>query len=99
MTEAMHIVGRVDGWRGQSALWRLMDTGLFIVEGQGTAELSRVAEYMESYRDVPCDFGDATLLALGERVKASKIITLDGHFYAYRVLGRSLDVAPGPSPT
>lgn len=54
---------------------------------------------MESYRDVPCDFGDATLLALGERVQASKIITLDGHFYAYRVLGRSIDVVPGPAPS
>lgn len=48
----------------------------------------RIDELMAKYADVPMDFGDASLVALCERLQVSRIATLDGDFAIYRLHGR-----------
>lgn len=51
-------------------------------------ELRRVAELMEKYRDVPMDFADATLVALGKGFGTGWGFTLDRGFSIYRLHGK-----------
>jgi hypothetical protein len=44
---------------------------------------------MERYRNVPMDFADATLIALGEELATDRVFTLDRRgFSTYRSGGR-----------
>jgi predicted nucleic acid-binding protein len=40
---------------------------------------------MERFRDQPCDYADATLLVASEVLGVTAVLTLDGHFFAYRL--------------
>jgi len=48
----------------------------------------RIDELMGKYADVPMDFGDASLVALCERLQTQRIATLDRDFVIYRLHGR-----------
>jgi uncharacterized protein len=68
----------------------------FIVRGGGAlvpqspASLSRAADLMEKYADVPMDFADATLVVLAEETGAREIFTLDARgFRTFRIRGKS----------
>jgi uncharacterized protein len=51
---------------------------------------------MVRYRDLPCDFADASLLYAAWRTKVRDIWTLDADFYVYRLPDRSrFTVIPG----
>lgn len=50
---------------------------------------------MERFRDIPCDYADATLLVAAEQTGTRRIFTFDKHFYAYRLSnGDHLEVIP-----
>ena len=51
-------------------------------------DLPRIADLMTKYADLPADFADASLIALAERLKLSRIATTDRDFTIYRTLGR-----------
>ena len=88
-TEAMHILYRESGWRGQEALWLLLQRDL-VVAPLEDADLNRARELMRQYRDVPMDFADATLVAIAERRDLREIFTLDRRgFSTYRLHGRT----------
>lgn len=92
-TEAMYLLGRAAGWRGQKALWRLALRGDLVVESP--AGHARIAHLMEKYADRPMDLADAALVALAEERGLTRIFTLDGDFHVYRVKGRRrFDVVP-----
>ena len=96
-TEALYLLGRSGGYSGQAALWEYRRAGVLRIAPLSEEDLGRAAEYMTRYQDAPCDFADASLLAVAEREDLKQIFTLDGHFYAYRLTdGSSLDVIPGP---
>jgi len=94
MTEAFYFLGRSSGYAGQAALWRLINLKVVLVAALADSDLESSESYMERFRDVPCDFADASLLALAERTGARRVITLDRHFYAYRIGDEFLDVSP-----
>jgi predicted nucleic acid-binding protein len=49
------------------------------------ARLTRCAELIERYKDVPVDFADATLVVLAEELGIGTVFTLDHRgFEAYR---------------
>jgi|SRR5579862_3788661 len=98
-TEAMYLLGRSAGAPGQNALWEYRNIQMLQVTDLATAELDRAREYMRKFQDVPCDFADATVLVLAERLGSKFVLTLDGHFNAYRVRGKALTLAPGPRST
>jgi len=67
----------------------ILRTGAILVP-QSLESLSRDAELMEKYKDVPMDFADATLVALAEETGISEIFTLDKKgFSIYRINGKN----------
>jgi len=87
-TEAMYLVGEGLGWRGQEALWRILLRGdLRIVETRPST-INRMERLMSKYRDVPMDLADASLVAVAEERRLTKVFTLDRDFRVYRLLGR-----------
>ena len=88
-TEAMYLLGDAGGWRGQEALWTLVDQGNLEVVLPDPDRLSRVRLLMEKFRDLPMDLADATLVVLAEQLSLRKIFTLDRRdFSTYRIHGR-----------
>jgi len=94
-TEAMHLVGRVGGWSGQKALWRLVSGKVLVIDSLSAAASDRTAGLMETYADRPMALADATLVALAEQRGLTRIFSLDSDFHVYRLEGnRSFDVVP-----
>lgn len=87
-TEAMYLLGRAGGIRGQRALWRLVQTGRLEVADLSSTALDRSAQLMDKYADLPMDLADATLVAFAEEHDHRRIFTLDSDFLVYRFRGR-----------
>ena len=97
LTEAFYLLAQSGGAKAQEDLWRLIRDGDVLVQEMGELGLVQIDFYMTQYQTVPCDFADATLLALCEQIGASVAFSLDGHFYTYRLdNGDYLNVIPGP---
>jgi len=63
--------------------------GAVILVPTSAESLARAVALMEKYRDLPMDFADATLVALGEEMGLDTILTLDRRgFGVYRLHGR-----------
>ena len=78
----------IDSRLGHAAMRRFIDTvatGDFQVESVNRDDLSRVTEVLNQYADARVDFVDATIVALAERLKVTRILTLDRrHFELFR---------------
>ncbi len=48
-------------------------------------DATRACQLMRTYADAPMDFADASLVVAAEAVNITRVLTLDGHFYAYRI--------------
>jgi uncharacterized protein len=59
-----------------------------VVDVQTTIDFPRIIEIMDKYEDLPADFADASLLALGERRGIDLIATFDSDFDIYRTKSR-----------
>jgi uncharacterized protein len=87
-TEAMYLLGRAGGIKGQRALWRLVQTNRLVVADLSRSAVERSARLMEQYADRPMDLADATLVAYAEERSHATIFTLDADFHIYRLRGR-----------
>lgn len=94
----MYLSSKAAGSLGEIAIWQLIESKLLIVQELDADGLEATRAYMTAYRDVPCDFADATILVLCERLDQQSVLTLDSDFYAYRVNGMPLNLIPGPLP-
>ena len=84
LTETLYLLHSIAGWAGQNAIWQFVaDSSLRISTLPPDAPL-RARAYMDRYRDLPCDYADATLLIAAEENDFRRILTIDRHFYAYR---------------
>jgi predicted nucleic acid-binding protein len=84
LAETLYLVG--PQWRGQKAALEFILRGAFQLVPSSHASLQRVAALMERYRNVPMDFADATLVALGEELDTDRVFTLDRRgFSTYRM--------------
>lgn len=92
----MYLVGRSGGFAGQERLWEAFGSGIFKTTELTDADLQNVQQYWKRFKDVPCDFADASLLAVAQRLQLKDILTLDRHFYAYRVEGEPLNLVIHP---
>lgn len=84
MTEAMYLVGII----GQEKLRKQIEAGVFRFYNAAQADALRVCILMRQYHDIPMDFADASLVVAAENLNLSLILTLDSHFYAYRIHGK-----------
>lgn len=87
-TEAMHLVGRSTGARGQDVLWGYLSDGLVELHTPAADEWRRVHALMRQYGDLPMDLADASLVAAAERLGVRRVFTVDRHFRAYRIDGK-----------
>ncbi len=87
LTETLHLVG--PRWQAQKQCLEFLLRGAFVLVPASHTSLLRVAALMEKYRDVPMDYADATLVALGEEIGCDAVFTLDRPgFSAYRLKSR-----------
>ena len=87
-TEAIYLLGRAGGIKGQQALWRLVHTDRLVVADLSPAAVARSAHLMARYADRPMDLADATLVAYAEEHGHRTVFTLDSDFRIYRLRGR-----------
>jgi predicted nucleic acid-binding protein len=87
-TEAMYLLARAGGIKGQRALWRLVQTDRLVVADLSESAVDRSARLMDQYADRPMDLADATLVAYAEEHGQRAIFTLDDDFHVYRFRGR-----------
>ena len=87
LTEATHLLGRIPG--GAAACVRFFVSGGALLVPTSVESLKRVGALMDKYADVPMDYADATLVALGEELGSSLIFTTDRtDFSIYRLKDR-----------
>ena len=65
-TEAMYLLGSAGGWKGQAALWKLLERGDLQLVALDEALQKRTQALMGKYRDTPMDLADASLVAAAE---------------------------------
>ncbi len=83
VTEACHFAART-GRSGAVVLDMLLDLGIPVVSIEQHG-LRTCARMMDRYANVPMDFADATLVALGEVFEIRSVLTLDRRgFSVYR---------------
>jgi uncharacterized protein len=93
LTEAMHLLHRAGGFRAQAVLWELRAARRLSLHDLSEAQTDRLSELMAQYRDIPMDFADASLLIAAETLGLRRVLTLDSHFYAFRLSdGSALEV-------
>ena len=87
LTETLYLVG--PRWDAQRVCFEFFARGAFLLVPSSQQSLRRVAALMEKYQDVPIDFADATLVALGEELDTTQVFTLDRRgFSVFRLKGR-----------
>src|SRR5207244_13554869 len=95
VTEASYLLDHSPGL--QVTLQRLLAGGRPRVEAPSSRERLRIAELLEKYSDQPMDYADATLVVLAERLRTTRIFTLDRRdFSVYRIGRKRFEmIAPG----
>ena len=87
LTEAMHLLG--DTWGAPAALCDMVADDALTLIPLEAADLARIKQLMDKYRDVPMDFADAALVRAAEREQLTRILTFDSHFAIYRLPRRA----------
>jgi predicted nucleic acid-binding protein len=92
LTEAFHFVEQPDE---RDYLWKFVLGGALEVAEVSLSDFVRMHRLMIEYADLPMDFADASLVVVGERLKLTRVFTLDAHFRVYRPgHARCFDVFP-----
>jgi uncharacterized protein len=87
LTEATHLMGRVNGGR-KACLDFFLAGGAVLVPHAGNS-LRRARQLLEAYADLPMDYADATLVTLAEDIETDLIFTTDRRdFGIYRLKGK-----------
>mgnify|MGYP005725284753 CR=1 FL=1 len=84
-TEAMHILGAVNGYRYQSRLWRFIEGGKLRIHDLTAAEIKKMNALMKKYQDTPMDLADASLIVAADSLSFKQIFTIDSDFRFYRL--------------
>ena len=98
LTQATHLLAKVPG--GPGACCDFFLEGGAVLVPSSPASLRRCRELIASYRDLPMDFADATLVALAEELDTDLVFTTDRRdFSVYRIRARrKFRIEPGSPP-
>jgi predicted nucleic acid-binding protein len=80
MTEAMHLLSF--SWQAQDALWEMNALLVLHLLPLDSADLPRIRQLMQKYRDLPMDLADATLVRVAEREGIRRVFTIDRRDFA-----------------
>ncbi|GAA5161043.1 type II toxin-antitoxin system toxin ribonuclease C26 [Pseudonocardia eucalypti] len=84
-TEVCLLAERRRGTRAELAFLKDVRAGLFTLLDTASADLERIAELVDKYRDLPLGTVDASVIALTERLNLPAVATLDRrHFSVVR---------------
>jgi hypothetical protein len=89
VTETAYVLAASPQHQRAALLWlqRACSAGLLKVEP--VADYAVLARIIAQYASLPCDYADASLIALAERTGVSAIATIDQRdFSVYRIRGR-----------
>ena len=87
LTETSHLLKRVP--KGSAACVQFILEGGAVLVPATLGALRRARELMDKYDDLPMDYADATLVALGEELSTNLVLTLDRtDFEIYRLGSR-----------
>lgn len=89
MAEAMYFALNKGQWPMQQKLLQLLKIKWLFVSEIETSDYSRLIELMKKYQDQPMDLADATLVITAEKLKTTRILTLDSDFWVYRINDRT----------
>jgi predicted nucleic acid-binding protein len=81
VTEAMHLLGH----QGRETLRAQIVQGVLTLHPATQQHAERACFLMQRYADAPMDFADASLVVAAEVLNLTRILTIDRHFYAYRI--------------
>jgi uncharacterized protein len=85
IAEAAYLIDRQLGPAAEAALFGSLASGDLRVEDMGRPDWGRVAELVRTYADIRLGGADASLVALAERLGATRVATLDHrHFRVVR---------------
>ena len=80
LSEAIHLLRF--SWEAQDALWDLMATEALHLIPIDTADVPRMRQLMQKYRDLPMDLADAALVRVAEREDIRRVFTIDRRDFA-----------------
>ena len=89
VTETAYLLAAAPAHQRAALHWvqRVRAAGMLDVEA--VADHSVLAAIIQRYANLPCDYADATLIALAERTGVNAIATIDQRdFSVYRIKGR-----------
>ena len=82
VTEAVYLLRRLPG--APEAILASIQAGQLAIPFQLVHGAEEVLACYTKYRDTPCDFADACLIAMAEELETGDILTLDSDFRHYR---------------
>jgi uncharacterized protein len=85
VAETGYLIGRQLGAAAEARFFRAVAEGEFQIETVTPTDARRIAELIETYADLGLGGTDASLIAIAERLKLTRIATLDRrHFSVVR---------------
>ena len=82
VTEAIYLLRRLSG--APQAILASIQEGQLEIPFHLPHGVDEVLAYFTKYRDTPCDFADACLIAMADHLNTGDILTLDSDFGHYR---------------
>jgi predicted nucleic acid-binding protein len=87
VTEATYVLD--ESLQAQKNLLAWIQAGGLTLREPESSDFERLGELMEKYADLPMDFTDAVVVALGERLGTNHVASVDRDFTIYRYKGRA----------
>ena len=94
-TEAMYLLGRTVGHRGQDQLWEWVESGFLTFYEIASEQRLEMRLLMTKYKDRPMDMADASLVTAANTLGIRRVFTTDSDFLAYRTkANQAFEVVP-----
>lgn len=82
VTETAHLLSVYPPARVDFITW-IIAGGVFVVDLE-LEDYSAILQVVGKYEDLPADFGDATLVAIANRLEIQEVATFDSDFRVYK---------------
>jgi uncharacterized protein len=82
LAEIGYMLGSRAGSHAEADFLRDIADGLYLLESLARTDVARAAELVEAYASLPLGTADACVVALAERLGATRIATLDARHFA-----------------
>ncbi len=94
-TEAMYLLGKTVGYRGQDQLWEWVESDFLTFYEIAPEQRLEIRLLMTRYKDRPMDLADASLVVAANALGLRRVFTTDGDFLGYRTEdNNSFEIVP-----